>query len=197
MSDAGWVKIHRKIMNSSVWSDPLRLKAWLHCVLSANHEDNEIFRNGNVVKVKKGQFITSNRRLQEEWGCSTNTVKKILNQFTELDMIRYSTETRRYTVITLINYGVYQDRVYSERDTERDTERDSERDTERDTEREQTRIYKNYKNDKEDIYTASPDEDDYPYGDDEDDEEGFVIPQQDENGNWIVPPEWDYSGLND
>lgn len=145
MSDDGWVKIHRKIMKSTIWSDPLRLKAWLHCILAANHEDKEFFFGGNIVKVKKGQFITSNRKLQEEWGCSTNTVKKILNQLMELGMIKYSTETRRYTVVTLINYGVYQDRVYSERDTERDTERDSERDTER----EQTRSNKNYKNNKE------------------------------------------------
>lgn len=187
MSDSGWVKIHRKIMNNAVWSDPLRLKAWLHCILAANHEDKEIFRNGNVIRIKKGQFITSNRKLQEEWGCSTNTVKKILDQLTDLEMIRYSTKSRRYTVITLINYGVYQDRVYSERDTERDTDRD----TERDAEREQTRSNKNYKNDKEDIYMASPDEDDYEYGDeDEDDGEGWVIPQKDEKGHWIDPPEW-------
>lgn len=151
MSDNGWVKVHRKIMKSTIWGDPLRLKAWIHCILSANHEDNDVFMNGNVVKVKKGQFITSNRKLQEEWGCSTNTVKKILNQLTDLGMIEYSTESRRYTVVSLTNYGVYQDRVYSERDTERDTQRDSERDTERDTEREQTRRYKNNKNDKEDI----------------------------------------------
>lgn len=149
MSDNGWVKVHRKIMKSTIWGDPLRLKAWIHCILSANHEDNDVFMNGNVVKVKKGQFITSNRKLQEEWGCSTNTVKKILNQLTDLGMIEYSTESRRYTVITLTNYEVYQDRVYSERDTERDSERDSERDTERDTEREQTRRYKNNKNNKE------------------------------------------------
>ena len=146
---SGWIKLHRKLKESAIWSDSLRLKAWIDILLTANHEDNEFFRNGNLVKVKKGQFITSNRKLQDAWGCSTNTVTKILKQLEELGMISYSTEAKRYTVITVINYGVYQDRVYSDRDTERDTQRDSERDIERDTERDDERVQtRNNKNNK-------------------------------------------------
>ena len=178
MSDNGWIKVHRKIMKNVIWDDPLRLKAWLHCILSANHEDRDVFFEHNVVKVKKGQFITSNRKLQKEWGCSTNTVNKILKQLSELGMIEYSTESKRYTLVSLINYGVYQDRVYTHRDTERDSDRDGHRDRERDGEREQTRSNKNYKNDKE-VNMASPEEDD-------DDEEGYVVPRRGEDGEWIV-----------
>ena len=45
----GWIKIHKKIMKSAIWQDPLRLKAWMHILLSANYEDKEWLCNVGAV----------------------------------------------------------------------------------------------------------------------------------------------------
>lgn len=175
MSSKGWIKIHRKIMESAIWSDPLRLKAWMHILLSANHEDKDVFMNGTRVIVREGQFITSNRKLQAAWGCSTNTVRRILQQLQDMDMIEHETPQQRYTLLTVINYGFYQDRGYGDGDSDRDTDRDSDRDSDG----VQTRIIKNDKELKN-KYTASPDED-------EDGEDPYADIDESE---WMSPEEF-------
>ncbi len=191
----GWIKIHKKIMKSAIWQDPLRLKAWMHILLSANYEDKEWLCNKEVVTIKKGQFITSNRKLQEAWGCSANTVRRILSQLQQLDMIKVDISPYRYTLLTVINYRVYQDKGYTNGYTDGYTDEHTDEYTNGYTDGTQLRIYKNNKEDEEYKYMASPDEIseddqlDAEYEEDEDEYAGYVIPQKDEDGNWI-DPEW-------
>ena len=109
-----WIKLHSSITESAVWSDPVRLKAWIDLLIKANYKDKEWFNNGRVVKVKRGQLVTSSRRLSESWKCSRITVQRILKQFEELHMIRYKSEPGKYTLITIVKYGIYQDSTSAE-----------------------------------------------------------------------------------
>lgn len=130
MGDNGWVKIFRSIEQSAVWSDPLRLKAWIWILLHANYEDAEWIRNGSIVIIKKGQCVTSNRKLQLAWNCCAKTVSKILKQFEELNMIRIESPGKRYTLLTVEKYGLYQDvgntKGYTKGHTKVNSEEDSE-----------------------------------------------------------------------
>lgn len=122
----GWIKLHKKLLNSAVWSDNRRLKAWIHILLSANYEDKEWFANGRLIQIKRGQFVTSNRKLQEAWGCSTNTVSGILKQFAEMGMIEVECPNKKYTLITVVKYSDFQDKGHTKGDIEGDSEGDSE-----------------------------------------------------------------------
>lgn len=104
----GWIKLYGSIRESAVWSDPLRLKAWIDILLSANYQDDEWFEHGQLHKVKRGQFVTSIRKLGKAWGCAPNTVRRILKQFTELGMIEHNSDTLRYTLLTVVKYGDFQ-----------------------------------------------------------------------------------------
>ena len=106
---ARWIKLYAGIEYSAVWSDPLRLKAWVDILLKANYRDKEWFHNGQVIMIKRGQFVTSIRKLAESWKCSTNTVRRILKQFEELHMIEHNSDTLRYTLVTVVKYGDFQD----------------------------------------------------------------------------------------
>lgn len=113
-------------MDSAVWSDALRLKAWIHILLSANYKDKEWFRSGQIVKIRRGQFITSMRKLSLEWKCSRETVRRILEQFEELDMIRHEVVPGKYTVVTVVKYEDFQDskNVYCDTDVTTDQSTD-------------------------------------------------------------------------
>lgn len=132
--DKGWIKLHRSIMDSGVYSDNLRFKAWVDLILRANHEDKEWFDHGALVQVKKGQCITSIRQLAESWNCHKSTVDTILKQFVQMGMIKRENRTGKYTIITLVKYGFYQGRGRHHADTEQDTEQDTHWDTQQDTE---------------------------------------------------------------
>ena len=154
MADKGWIKLHRSIMDSGVYSDNLRFKAWVDLILRANHDDKEWFDHGVLVQVKKGQCITSIRQLAESWNCSKSTVDTILKQFVKMDMIKRENRTGKYTIITLIKYGFYQGNGKHRSDTDWDTDQDTQQDTDWDTDQDtdwdtgqgQTRINKNIEN---------------------------------------------------
>lgn len=132
-----------------MWSDPLRLKAWIDILLSANYKDKEWFKNGQMVKVRRGQYVTSIRKLALEWKCSRDTVRRILKQFDDLDMIRHEVRPGKYTLITVVKYGDFQDvrDVYSATDeyTDEATDEYTDKDTDKDTD---TTQHKNIKNNK-------------------------------------------------
>ena len=156
----GWIKIHKKIIDSAVWSDPLRLKAWIHILVSANYEDKDWFTNGRLVRVQRGQYITSIRKLKEAWGCSERTVRRILEQFEELGMIEAQTPLKRYTLLTVVKYSDFQDKGHTKGDTKGDSEEDGQGDIEGDSEGVQLKKNRSIKNNQEyqeQKETATPD----------------------------------------
>jgi len=134
---ARWIKLYAGIKNSAVWSDPLRLKAWIDILISANYRDKEWFQHGEVVKVQRGQFVTSIRSLSKSWKCSRDTVRRILKQFDDLGMIRHEVRPGKYTLITVVKYEVFQDcklgESYTDKDTDEYTDKDTDEYTDKDT----------------------------------------------------------------
>lgn len=108
----GWIKIDRKIQSSDIWlnDEPFcRRAAWVDMILLANHVGRDILLGNQTVWVARGQFITSQDKLAERWRWTRKRVRTFLSTLVKLAMINVDTRTRRYTVITLVNYGFYQD----------------------------------------------------------------------------------------
>ena len=195
----GWFKVHRKLFESEIWRpefpEPYDIRsAWIELVGIANHETKEIIVGRDTLTVKRGQKFTSIRKLAKRFHWSKNRTLRYINLLEKLGMIN-KIETHNGTLLTIINYEVYQGGRDTSGDTYGDTHGDTYGDTYGDTGGTQTRIYKNNKEIEEDIYMASPDETpeddqlDAEYEEDEDEYAGYVIPQKDEDGNWI-DPEW-------
>ena len=103
----GWIQLHRKIRDCWVWENPLYLKAWLYILFAANYKEKKILFDGKITAIKRGQFITSQRRLAADWGCNVKTVRNILNLMEEQEMVTLTT-TGNGTLLTVINYDFYQ-----------------------------------------------------------------------------------------
>jgi len=103
----GWISIHRKIIDSPIYSDSQAVHLWVHLLLSANHKDNTFIQNGKAVTVKRGQLLTGRQRLSEATKLSESKVQRLLELFVELKMIEQQTNSKnRYISIT--NYDSYQ-----------------------------------------------------------------------------------------
>ncbi len=109
--DKGWVRLNRSIMDNWLWKEKPFSKAcaWIDLLLSANHEDKKVLFDGNLVTVKRGQQLTSIRKLSERWGWNRRTTRKFLLMLENDGMVHVECTTR-CTTVTLINYGKYQDR---------------------------------------------------------------------------------------
>ena len=111
MTKQGWIALDRSIMDSWLWKDKPFNKAiaWIDLLLLANHDDNKFLLGNELVEVKRGSFITSEKKLMERWGWGNTKVRNFLELLKSDGMIIQETTTKR-SVITIVNYRLYQDK---------------------------------------------------------------------------------------
>lgn len=156
-TDKGWIKVYRNLNDSDIWldSEPFdRRSAWIDILLMVNHEDKKVRVGSEFVTIKRGQKLTSIRKLAEKWHWSRGKVQRYLKLLMSDNMIIIS-GTLGGTLLTVVNYGFYQ----TVRDTKRDTNGTA-TGHRRDSDGSQTRMIKNiYKNEKEESPPAEEDDD--------------------------------------
>ena len=76
MSNSGYIILNRATRDDLLWTDKpfSRGQAWIDMLMMANHKDNTVIINGIELKLKAGEFITSQLRLFENWGWSRHKV---------------------------------------------------------------------------------------------------------------------------
>ena len=111
-AEKGWVSIHRSIYDNWIWNDDEEFdkrSAWIDLLLMVNHEDKKVLIDGNLEMVKRGQRITSIRKLCTRWRWSRTKVNNFLKLLEKDNMIQLKIEPHKKTVITIVNYNFYQD----------------------------------------------------------------------------------------
>ena len=106
----GWVKTYRSLTDHWVWQDKPFSKgqAWMDLLLMVNHSEKKILIDGKLENVERGQTVSSIRKLCDRWGWSNTKVKNFLKMLENDSMIHVKSDTKK-TVITIVNYSVYQD----------------------------------------------------------------------------------------
>lgn len=152
----GWLKLYRSIQNHWLWEDKpfSRGQAFVDLLLMANHKDNKILFNGELIEVKRGSRITSLRQLSEAWGWSTKKTKKFLELLEKDNMITVKSDNKK-TLVTIENYGVYQEvgNIEETQEKHQGNSEETQRKNKRNSKEIQKKTNKNdkerYKNDKE------------------------------------------------
>jgi DnaD/phage-associated family protein len=132
---AGWISLHRSIENHWLYEEDRKFskfEAWIDLLLMVNHKDNKTIMDGKLVTVKRGQRITSLRKLGDRWKWSLTKVDSFLRLLEQDKMIVVKKDTKK-TLVTIVNYDVYQNidlekrhRKDSEK-TEKEQRKDSEK----------------------------------------------------------------------
>lgn len=123
----GWISLHRKLQDCVIWSNsqPFDMRsAWVDLLLLANHRDAEIIFDYKPITVKRGQYLTSVRKLSARWSWSKNRTLKYLKLLESLQMIQRESSNQR-TLLTIVKYDFYQ----GVEDTDVDTSKDAVMDT--------------------------------------------------------------------
>ena len=103
MSEVGWVKIHRQLLEWEWYQKSEMVHLFLHFLLLANHQDNSW--QGQVIKA--GQFITGLDQLSKDTGISRQTIRTCINRLKSTGELTYKS-TNKYRIITLTKYSDYQ-----------------------------------------------------------------------------------------
>ena len=154
MSNKGWIKLHRRIQEHWIYQERRqfsRYEAWIDLLLMANHRENRVLIDNELITVEKGQLITSIRKLCDRWDWSNTKVSNFLKLLQKDEMISYKSDTKK-TVINICNYSVYHDSESGENDTE--TTRKHNGNISEAYQKHTNKNVKNVKNDKEDPTTT-------------------------------------------
>ena len=156
----GWIKLHRKILDNDLWvtDNHLAKVIFIDCVLKANHKARFVPIKGSFgIHIKRGEFITSLRKMANYYNSTTKTIKKILVLLQKMGILETQGKTH-YTLIIVRNYDQYQHNDNVNGNTLYDTEVDT-TETVRTTQGKRTlptnKKVKNDKNEKNSIYTSS------------------------------------------
>ena len=110
MTNDGWVKLSRGVLDNWTWDDrPFAFgQAWIDLILQANWKDTRRAYKGEIITQKRGEIITTKRALAERWGWSTKKVTRFL-ALLEADQMVSLKGNKKGTTITVEKYREYQD----------------------------------------------------------------------------------------
>ncbi len=118
----GWIKLHRKIVDSQIFSDPDILRLWIYCLAKASYEERTVLFDKQEVHLLPGQFITGRFSLHAEYNAGVAPRKKIkdttlwswLKKLESYGNIDIKT-TNKYSVVSIVKWSEYQDTLTTER----------------------------------------------------------------------------------
>jgi len=109
--DAGWIKLHRKSVDSQAFQSEGLWKVWTWCLLKANHKDRWVsIRTGRgmtEVFVKRGQFVFGRKTASKELKMKPPTVQKRIVKLKNMQNLITQSDSH-FSIITICNYNIYQ-----------------------------------------------------------------------------------------
>lgn len=104
----GWIKLHRKIIESAVFDNPGILKTWLWCLCKAAYTERETIVGRQPVVLKPGQFIFGRKSAGNELNINERTVYDYMKVLESIGCVSLK-PNNKFTVVTIENWGIYQD----------------------------------------------------------------------------------------
>lgn len=108
----GWIKLYRELLDKPIWfeSTPEQKVILITLLLMANHDGRQWEWQGKQYYAGPGQFVTSLSKIAEKAGpgISMQNVRTALKRFEKFNFLtNQSTKVNR--LITIVNWGIYQD----------------------------------------------------------------------------------------
>ena len=111
MNDIGWVKVYRQTLDSEFWTrsdEPFDWRsAFIHVLLSANWKQGISRKNGHMITIERGQWLTSIRNLMATFRWSRKRVENWLKGMDTYGMLTHKS-VGFGTVLTVVNYDKFQ-----------------------------------------------------------------------------------------
>ena len=104
----GWFKLHRSVFDHWVSTDAEAFLLWQFIIGMAAYEPTKIIQLGRLIDLKPGQFLFRGPQLADRLHIDRNKIYRLLALFEQEDMISIKKVGKRYSIITVKNYSVYQ-----------------------------------------------------------------------------------------
>lgn len=129
--DDGWIKLHRKFLDSPIFANMHLCRLWIYCLLRANWKDSKWLVPGTLreIKVPAGSFLTGReslyaalypdrdrdgRKIKYDSKPTSMTVWRWAEALEAMDCIKLENMFNRCTLLTICNYTTYQQECSTE-----------------------------------------------------------------------------------
>ena len=107
---AGYIKLHRQLLDSPYFLNEKHLKIWIWILLKANHKKTTVnFKTGKKileVELDRGQFIFGRKSAAEALDLDESLIYRVINKFEKDNSISIKSDTN-YSIITVCKYDTY------------------------------------------------------------------------------------------
>lgn len=103
----GYIKLHRKLLDSFFYDDPQAVFLWIHLLLTVNYVDKDFMFNQKRRTCKKGSRVTGILKLSEETGINKSKIERLLKLFESENLIERQ-RTNKFSIISIANWEKYQ-----------------------------------------------------------------------------------------
>ena len=100
----GFIALYRQMVDWEWYTDGPCFKLFIHCLLKANYEE----KHWRGITIPRGSFVTSYPKLAKETGLTVQQLRTALKKLKSTNEITKES-TSDYTLISVVNYGRYQD----------------------------------------------------------------------------------------
>jgi hypothetical protein len=114
----GWVKLHRRLMSWAWKSDPNMVALWVDLLVRANHAPRQF----QTLTIERGSCVVGLHSLSKSTGISIRGIRTCLTKLKSTNEVT-SRSTNKFTIITIVNYSLYQGCDDDERQAERQAHR--------------------------------------------------------------------------
>ena len=149
----GWIKLHRKIIDSAVFENPKILKLWIWCLCKASHKGYESMVGNQIVALQEGQFIFGRKKASSELKIKESMVYKYIKLLEKLEMINIKSNNK-FSIITIEKWAFYQ--FDNDEEQQQKEQQRNNKGTTKEQQRNTNKNVKNVKNVKEIIYSDVP-----------------------------------------
>ena len=103
-----WIKLHRRLLENDLASDPSSLALWIPLLLMASHNKFMSVRGSSAVQIMPGEILTSRKKLSQKTGLSESKIERILKAFLAGKLIEQHGRSK-YRVISIVEWSRYQE----------------------------------------------------------------------------------------
>lgn len=106
-NEYGWVKLHRDLIDSTIFDNPKLLKVWIWCLCKASHTEHEVVVGKKIVKLQAGQFVFGRLKAAEALKMNDRTVYDYMKLLQQMEFVKIHTTTK-FSIITVQKWKEYQ-----------------------------------------------------------------------------------------
>ena len=122
----GWIKLHRKVLESGIIKNHRLWAFWCWCLLKATHHEIDQVVGSQIVHLLPGQLIFGRKVASIDLNMTERQVRTSLNFCLNVDRNMTIQPTNKFSILTIVNWDTYQ-HIDGETDQQTDQQTTSKR----------------------------------------------------------------------